>query len=121
MDRSLAPTSWCGRLLLTVTLFTLLPTAPAFAAEICFGLAPTDGCRVNGVVGPCIGTFGKDRIRGTRGDDVIVALGGDDRVNGSRGNDRICGGDGNDRLRDGVGNDRLDGQAGDDTLNAGRD
>lgn len=102
-------------------MIALIPATPSLATETCFGLAPTFGCRVNGTVGPCIGTFGRDRIRGTRGDDVIIARGGDDRVNGGRGNDRICGGDGDDRIRDGVGNDRIDGQAGDDILRSGRD
>jgi microsomal dipeptidase-like Zn-dependent dipeptidase len=124
MDRTFAPTTFRARLLLlpAAALFALSAANPAAAAiETCFGMAPTFGCRVNGKVGPCVGTQGRDRIRGTRGDDVIVALGGDDRVSGGRGNDIICGGEGNDRLRDGVGNDRIDGQAGDDDISGGRD
>jgi hypothetical protein len=88
----------------------------------------TFGCWVNGVVGFCIGTPGRDRIRGTPGDDVIYGLGGDDRIDGFDGNDLICGGpgadtlvggEGNDILVGGEGNDSLYGQRGDDFLNGG--
>lgn len=94
----------------------------------------TMGCRVNGVVGPCVGTPGRDRIIGTRGDDVIYGGDGDDMIRGNGGSDRLYGGPGNDRLfalggedflyggdgddilRGGAGNDLLDGGAGNDRL-----
>ncbi|HYC00976.1 MAG TPA: hypothetical protein VEC57_17715 [Candidatus Limnocylindrales bacterium] len=99
----------------------LLTATPSVAAEHCLGVLPTEGCRVNGKIGPCIGTWGKDRIRGTRGNDVIVALGGDDLVLGMRGNDIICGGAGDDRLRNAAGFNRLDGGPGNDYLRGGSD
>jgi len=106
------------RLLAIVTLIGLAyPSAPA-SAQTCFGLAPTSGCRVNGVVGPCIGTAGDDRIVGTNSHDVIVGLGGNDRISGRRGDDILCGGDGNDSIRARNGRDQIDGGAGDDRLRA---
>src|SRR5690606_40659544 len=52
----------------------------------------TDGCRVNGVVGLCVGTPGKDRIVGTPGDDVIFGDGGNDGLYGEGGDDHLYGG-----------------------------
>jgi hypothetical protein len=82
----------------------------------CFGQAPTAGCRVNGTIGPCVGTSGDDRIRGTNGDDVILGLEENDRIAGRDGNDRICAGDGNDKVRGGRDHDKIDGGAGNDNI-----
>ena len=94
------------------------------AAQTCFGLAPTTGCKVNGGKPTlCVGTTAGDNINGTSGNDVIIGLGGDDMIKGMHGADVICGGDGNDELEGGPGNDRLDGGPGSDSLrgDGGRD
>ena len=121
MNRFPARPSPQARLVRATAMAIVLVAAPSLAAENCFGVRPTDGCRVNGKIGPCIGTWGDDRIRGTRGDDVIVALGGNDLVTGSRGNDIICGGQGDDRLRNTAGYNRIDGGPGNDDVRGGRD
>lgn len=88
----------------------------------------TAGCRVNGVLGLCVGTPGRDRIIGSRGDDVIFGGDGNDTIRGEGGNDRLYGGAGNDKLialngKDllvgGDGDDDLRGGAGDDVLDGG--
>jgi hypothetical protein len=66
----------------------------------CFGEPPTTGCTVNGVRNqPCIGSPGRDTIRGTKGNDVIVGLDGGDAIGGDDGDDLICGGAGRDTIR----------------------
>jgi Ca2+-binding RTX toxin-like protein len=92
---------------------------PAFA-QTCHGLAPTTGCIVNHVVGPCIGTSANDRIDGTGGDDVIVGMAGNDRIDGESGNDVICGGPGDDRLLGDNGDDLVDGGGGNDLVSGRR-
>ncbi|HYC55725.1 MAG TPA: hypothetical protein VEL28_12400, partial [Candidatus Binatia bacterium] len=121
MTRPFARPALRSRLAQATAIATLLIATPSIAAEHCFGVRPTEGCRVNGKIGPCVGTWGKDRIRGTRGDDVIVALGGDDLVLGMRGNDIICGGSGDDRLRNAAGFNRFDGGPGNDYVRGGSD
>ncbi len=93
---------------LVLTGITLTPSMSA-ATPTCYGLEPTYGCKVNGTVGLCLGTNGRDRIRGTDDDDVIIGLGGRDMIRGRGGNDTICGGAGPDRIRGGKGNDLISG------------
>lgn len=109
---------WCA-LLLAVSALAAAPPARA-GSETCAGVAPTSGCTVNGVVGPCVGTDGADRIEGTDGDDVIIAGGSDDVVRSGAGDDRICGDDGDDDLRKtGTGRVEIDGGAGRDRIRGG--
>lgn len=82
-------------------------------------LSVTTGCRVNGVVGLCVGTPGRDRIIGTRGDDVIFGGDGNDTIKGNGGRDRLYGGAGNDKLFAVEGDDELYGGEGDDDLRGG--
>ncbi len=109
-------------LVLAALLVGAFLTTPASAQDdcSCFGLAPTQGCRVNGEIGPCIGTDGRDRIRGTDGDDVIISLGGKDTIQAGAGNDTVCAGSGNDRVGGSHGDDRIEGGPGEDTLSGGR-
>jgi len=107
-----------GRLLVIAAMASVIAPAADASAQTCFGLVPTSGCNVNGTVGPCVGTPGDDRIRGTSGDDVIIGLGGKDRISGRGGSDVACGGDGNDSLRTRNGKDKLDGGAGGDRLSS---
>jgi hypothetical protein len=64
---------------LALAILAIWASAPAVQAQqlSCFGMAPTSGCTVNGVRNvQCVGTEGRDTIRGTSGNDVIVGLGG---------------------------------------------
>jgi Ca2+-binding RTX toxin-like protein len=104
----------------------------------CNGLAPTNGCTVNGAPNQlCQGTSSNDTVVGTNQPDVIVGLGGNDTLSGGRADDTICGGSGvdmlggdngidslfggpnNDVLRGGNGDDALDGGDGDDECDGG--
>lgn len=89
----------------------------------CAALTLTQGCRVNGVLGPCLGTPGSDVILGTPGKDVIDGRGGDDTIHGFEKKDLLCGGGGDDVLIGGGGGDSLHGENGDDILEGlgGRD
>ena len=122
---------WRARLLVIApALFLAAPLARA-GSEGCTELIPTTGCTVNGVVGPCVGTDGPDRIEGTDGNDVILAGGDKDVVRTGDGDDVICGGDGDDDLRKtgsgrvqidgGPGRDRIRGGAANDVLLGGTD
>ncbi len=91
-------------------------TIESDAGAICNGLPATTGCKVNGVVGDCVGTSGNNFIEGTSGDDVIVGLGGNDLLKGFGGNDTICGDEGNDQIEGGSGNDWIEGGSGKDLL-----
>ena len=101
----------------------VLAAAPALAQNdcSCFGRIPTFGCTVNGKVGPCVGTTGRDRIQGTNGDDVIISGDGRDKVRGGDGDDLICTGDDGDKVLGGMGDDRIDGGPGNDRLYGRRD
>lgn len=113
---------WLLAAMASMLLTGALTAGSAVAQEdcTCFGLQPTNGCRVNGEIGPCIGTNADDRIKGTKGNDVIITLGGDDRVRGLSGDDLICTGAGEDRVSGSKGNDRMNGGDGDDNLRGGR-
>jgi streptogramin lyase len=83
----------------------------------CNGLAPSNGCTVNGAPNQlCQGTSSNDTIVGTNEPDVIVGLGGNDTISGRNAEDTICGGSGKDTIDGGNGKDSLFGGSNDDTL-----
>ena len=73
--------------------------APASAAAVCDGRAPT----IVAVAGtPTTGTPGNDVILGTDAGDVIDGVAGDDVICGLDGRDTLIGGPGDDRLLGGL-------------------
>jgi Ca2+-binding RTX toxin-like protein len=84
-----------GLLVIALLASSVVVAAPAQAAPLCFGQAPT-----------IVGSAGSDKLVGTRRKDVIVGRGGDDRIIGRGDNDRICGGSGIDKIAGGDGRDR---------------
>ena len=98
-------------MLSAMMMVVVLAAGVAFAAEV--------DCTTD----PCLGTRGKDEIRGTESPETIRALAGNDFVVGFGNNDTIYGGDGNDGsgsipLVGGEDSDTVYGGKGNDVINA---
>jgi Ca2+-binding RTX toxin-like protein len=68
---------------------------------------------------PCVGTNGKDVLRGNQRANQIYGIGGADFIRGKAGIDELYGGRGNDTVRGGPQSDRISGGFGSDDLFGG--
>jgi len=117
-----------------VTVSVVVGDAPANAAVLCGGKAPTivasPGVETVGTQGSdvILGTQGPDTIRGLAGRDLICGRGGvdtlrggkdDDRLFGGASRDLLVGGHRDDRIFGGPGRDQLRGRKGFDAIHGG--
>lgn len=99
---------------MTLVMAVLVAAATVLASSL--ALAATITCKAEV---ECMGTPGRDTLKGSNGEDYIYGLGRTDTLKGLAGNDGLYGGGGSDKLSGGPEGDGVYGGSGNDTLQGG--